>query len=234
MTDNLELHEPWLIAVWPGMGNVALGAGSYLINSLSTKLVGELPARDLFDIEHVEVKDGVASAGRLPRNLIFVWKDPKREHDLVIFLGEQQPTTGRYEFCHRLLDYAKQWGVKRVCTFAAMATQLHPSDEPRVFGVGSERSEVDELRRLEVEILAEGQIGGLNGVLLAAAAEHGIKGTCLLGELPYFAAGIPNPGASKAALEAFTTMAGLEIDLSDSDLEYLEEPYEPVPIAGHE
>lgn len=26
----------------------------------------------------------------------------------------------------------------------------------------------------------------------------------------------------------------LEIDISDSDLEYLEAPYDPVPIAGHE
>lgn len=26
----------------------------------------------------------------------------------------------------------------------------------------------------------------------------------------------------------------LEIELSDSDLEYLEEPYEPLPVAGHE
>lgn len=26
----------------------------------------------------------------------------------------------------------------------------------------------------------------------------------------------------------------LDIDLSDSELEHLEEPYEPVPIAGHE
>jgi aryl-alcohol dehydrogenase-like predicted oxidoreductase len=25
----------------------------------------------------------------------------------------------------------------------------------------------------------------------------------------------------------------LEIDLSDSDIEYLEEPYEPVPVSGH-
>jgi aryl-alcohol dehydrogenase-like predicted oxidoreductase len=26
----------------------------------------------------------------------------------------------------------------------------------------------------------------------------------------------------------------LEIDLSDSDIEFLEEPYEPVPVSGHE
>ena len=29
-------------------------------------------------------------------------------------------------------------------------------------------------------------------------------------------------------------VAALEIDLSDSDVEYLEEPYEPVPVSGHE
>jgi aryl-alcohol dehydrogenase-like predicted oxidoreductase len=29
-------------------------------------------------------------------------------------------------------------------------------------------------------------------------------------------------------------VGALEIDLSDSDLEYLEEPYEPVGILGHE
>ena len=26
----------------------------------------------------------------------------------------------------------------------------------------------------------------------------------------------------------------LEIDLSESDIEYLEEPYEPLPVAGHQ
>ncbi|PSP99025.1 aldo/keto reductase, partial [Halobacteriales archaeon QS_5_70_17] len=29
-------------------------------------------------------------------------------------------------------------------------------------------------------------------------------------------------------------VAALEIDLSDSDCEFLEEPYEPVPVNGHE
>ena len=29
-------------------------------------------------------------------------------------------------------------------------------------------------------------------------------------------------------------VAALDISLSDSDIEYLEEPYEPVPVSGHE
>ena len=29
-------------------------------------------------------------------------------------------------------------------------------------------------------------------------------------------------------------VAALDIDLADSDVEYLEAPYEPVPVSGHE
>ena len=29
-------------------------------------------------------------------------------------------------------------------------------------------------------------------------------------------------------------VAALDVRLSDSDVEYLEEPYEPVPVSGHE
>jgi hypothetical protein len=52
-------------------------------------------------------------------------------------------------------------------------------------------------------------------VLLAAAAERGLSGACLLGELPFFAAGVPNPGASKAVLEVFVAMAGVSLDFTE-------------------
>jgi hypothetical protein len=35
MTDKLQLNHPWLVAVWPGMGHVALNAGFYLVMQLS-------------------------------------------------------------------------------------------------------------------------------------------------------------------------------------------------------
>jgi len=43
----------------------------------------------------------------------------------------------------------------------------------------------------------------------------------------------PIVGASKIEhLE--DAVEALEIDLSGSDIEYLEEPYEPVPVSGHD
>lgn len=214
MAEQSELTDPWLIAVWPGMGNVAVGAGAYLAEQLGATLVHELPARDLFDIKHVEVKQGLARVGRLPRSMFLEWKDPADRHDLLIFIGEAQPTNGGYALCQRLLDYAMKRGIRRIVTFAAMATQLHPTDDPRVFGVATDHDTLQELRDLDTEVLAEGQIGGLNGVLLAAGAERGVSGMCLMGELPFFAAGVPNPKASAAVLDIFSKLSNIDVDLT--------------------
>ena len=215
MAEMLPLRNPWLVAAWPGMGNVAVGAAAYMVQKLSATLIHELPSRDLFDLNHVDVKQGLARPGRLPRNMFFEWRHPEGMHDLLIFVGEGQPNTGGFAFCQKIMEYAAARGVKRVLTFAAMATQLHPSSAPRVFGAATDRELLDELKRLEVQLLREGQISGLNGVLLAAAAERDIPAVSLLGELPFFAVGVPNPKASQAVLEAFCMMAQVEIDLKD-------------------
>jgi uncharacterized protein len=214
-SDSLRLNDPWLVAVWPGMGHVALNAGYYLLAKLGMDVVAELEAGDLFDVDHVEVKAGVIQPGRRPRNRFFVWNDPEDRRDLVVFLGEAQPPLGKYPFCKQLIAYARKLGVERVLTFAAMATRMHPRRRSRVFGAATDQESLQELKRLELEMLNEGQISGLNGVLLGAAAESGLRGACLLGEMPHVFAQIPFPKASLAILEVFATMTGLELDFTE-------------------
>src|SRR5262249_12694712 len=72
-----------------------------------------------------------------------------------------------------------------------------------------------ELKRLELEVLLDGQIGGLNGVLLGVAAEKEMRGTCLLGEMPHIFAQFPYPKAALAVLEVFSLISGVEIDLTE-------------------
>ena len=215
MASELKLNKPWLVAVWPGMGNVAISAGYYLVTKLEMHILAEFSAHELFDVEHVEVKGGLIRTGRLPRSRFFVWKDPKGKHDIVVFIGEAQPPKGRYPFCHRLIEFARQLGIERVYTFAAMATPMHPEHPARVFGAATDEESLAELKRLELEILEDGQIGGLNGVLLGVAAEGGLRGACLLGEMPHIFAQLPFPKASLAVLEAFATIAHIEIDLGE-------------------
>lgn len=208
------LRDPWLVAVWPGMGSVAAMAGTYLAEALRPDAAGSIPERDFFTIDHVDVQGGIARTGALPRNMFFAWRDPGRRRDLLIFLGEAQPPKGGYDLCHRILDFAQRHGVKRVVTFAAMGTPLHPQAEPRVFGAVTVPGLLEEIRGAYVQPLQEGRVGGLNGALLAAAAERNVDAMCLLGEMPFYAAGIVNPKSSLAVLRAFSGLSGIDVDLA--------------------
>ncbi len=215
MAEKLRLNHPWLVAVWPGMGHVALNAGVYLLSKLNMTAIAEMESGELFDIDHVEVKDGIIQPARRARNRFFVWIDPNKQHDLLVFLGEAQPPIGRFPFCRQVMEFAKNAGVERVFTFAAMATRMHPDHKSRVFSAVTDPDGLEELQKLELELLEDGNIGGLNGVLLAAAAEVGLNGVCLLGEMPHIFARLPFPKASLVILEVFKTITGIDIDLSE-------------------
>jgi proteasome assembly chaperone (PAC2) family protein len=210
-----KLHQPWLIAVWPGMGHVAISAGYYLLAKLEMEAFAELSPHGLFEVEHVEVKGGLIRPGQLPRSRFFAWRDPQGKRDIVVFIGEAQPPREKYALCRRLVAYAQELGVERIFTFAAMATQMHPDRESRVFAATTQADSLDELKQLKLELLEDGHIGGLNGVLLGAAAEDGVRGTCLLGEMPHILAQLPYPRASLAVLRAFVKLADVKLDFTE-------------------
>ncbi len=208
--------RPWLVAAWPGMGNVAIIGAGYLIHKLGMKQVAELPWRNHFDINEVAVKGGIVGAARLPRGMFFRWNNPSDGgRDLIVFLAEAQPARGTLAYCHELLNMAAAMGAERIVTFASMATDLRPGHSPRVTGVATDPKTLDELTRAEVAPLGDGQIGGLNGVLLGAAAARSMQGLCLLAEIPAFAAAVPNPKAARAALSVFGVLSGVDVSLEE-------------------
>ncbi len=105
--------------------------------------------------------------------------------------------------------------MERVFTFAAMATQMHPEHASRVFAAATDPETLAALKRLELTILEDGHIGGLNGLLLGVAAEIGMRGACLLGEMPHIFAQLPFPKASLAVLRSFATIANINIDYTE-------------------
>ena len=199
------------------MGSVALTAGTYLTDRLRAARIGDLAAEGFFDVERVEIQNGVANAVSGPSCDFYAWKAPPGGRDLLFFVGESQPSHRGYEFCNLLLDCALQYRVSRVFTFAAMATQVHPSAEPRVFAAVNQQPLLEELDPLGVQILQDGHISGLNGVMLAAASEHDLEAVCLLGEMPFFAIQMPNPKASHRVLKVFSKLADLDVNLDELD-----------------
>ena len=207
-----------LVAVWPGIGQVALTAGFYLMSKL--RMHEEKPPKttDLFDLDHLDVDRGLAKVGPLPEDHLFACQDLRSQMRLSVMIGEAQPMSHGLEYCRRILDRAQKLGVTQVITFAAVAADSHPRDPSRVLGVATQVEGLDSLRRHGIETLEAGQILGMNGLFLAAAAERGISGLCLMGLMPALAASIPYPKASYAVLSAFSRL--VEVDL---DLEELEE-----------
>jgi proteasome assembly chaperone (PAC2) family protein len=213
MDPSETLRNPWLFAAWPGLGNVSLNAAVYLVDALGMEQFDRAPSGKYFEVRHVEVQSGVARTPPLPRSRFFGWRNPAGERDLVVFIGEAQPQTGGWALCRELMERAQRLDVRRVVTMAAIATQLHPSAEPAVRAAVTQPALLNELRELSIQPLERGQIGGLNGVALAAALERNIEGVCLTSEIPYFAAGVANLKASHAALQTFTEMADINVDL---------------------
>ena len=215
MNDMIQLTKPWMIAVWPGMGQVALSAGYYLMAKLEMTSLGEFSPPEQFDIEHVEVDSGLIRPARRPRSRLFYWKDPHEQHDIIVFIGEAQPPRGKFAFCQQLIQLAKDFQVRHVFTFAAMATGMHPEQPSRVFAAATDAQSLQEIRQLDLEILEDGHIGGLNGVLLGAAYDANLPGTCLLGEIPHVFSQAPYPKASLRVLETFTSVADVQIDFTE-------------------
>lgn len=211
----MNFKDPWLVAAWPGMGNVAVGAAWYLINKLGARPFAQLHAAGLFDPDQVQVKRGLLQPLRLPSSTFFGWHDPRGERDLIIFVGEEQPTRGTADLAAQVAGFARQLGATRIVTFAAMATELQPGTTPRSFAFASSPPVLSEALGAGAEPMEEGAVSGMNGILLASAVEQGMDGLCLLGEVPGFVQGLPNPDGSRVVLDRFARVSGIEVDLSE-------------------
>ncbi|MBT9160626.1 MAG: hypothetical protein DDT26_01913 [Dehalococcoidia bacterium] len=144
-----------------------------------------------------------------------------------------------------VLDVALLQGCERIYTAAAAVAPIHHTMKPRIWAVPNAEELLSEMRRYPNTILmsdiegreGEGNITGLNGLLLGVARKRGLKGICLLGEIPVYISQFPTPypEASKSILEVLNHALGISIDLSTLERlaqevgQRIEELYEMIP-----
>jgi len=204
-----------MFASWPGIGDVSLIAVRYLVEKLNAVEIGEIEPTGFFEPVGVTVKDNVVESPRFPESKFYYWQDDKGEKGLVLFIGEEQPSSKGYELVNCVLDVAQRLEVERIYSCAAAVTRIHHGEESKVWGVATTSKLVSGLNKYDVVLRGDLRIAGLNGLILGIAKERNIEGICLLGEVPSYATQIANPKASLAVLKVLTKMLGIEVDLAE-------------------
>lgn len=211
---RIEPRSPRMVAAWPGMGNVAYGAAMFLKESLKAVKFAEILPEGIFHRSGVQIRDGVIDIPELPRSEFFFFENYRDDRDLILFLGEAQPSMeNEHELAKRVVEVARAHGVQEILTFAATPVNITHRAEPGVWGVATDRKLLQNLPALGVKIMNAGHIGGLNGLVLGVSKEQGIGGICLLGEIPFYTVKIENPKSSLAIVRVFMQYTGITVSV---------------------
>lgn len=239
MTEFLEfyrtpkLQRPILVAAWPGMGRVAMLAVEYLRNKLGAQLLAEAKASDYFAPTGAQVFKKRIQPPEPPKNQLYYHQSSTSLHDLLIFIGSAQPIPHKeYRFARSLLETAEKFRTEMVYTVAAAPSDMHFKSDPRVFAVPNSDAVLKKTMTEKVHHMGEGNIAGMNGLLIGVAAEMKLDGLCLLGEIPFFTAQVEFPRASIAVLNILLRMIDVEVDLMDLELYATEKDKEIEPLAA--
>ena len=253
-----ELENPVLIAAWPGIGNVGIIAVDTLRGVVRAEEFGEIEPWDFFYPKKVLIRHGELKELEFPTNKFYFKRTAGK--DLMFFIGEEQPTeVGRvyaegkkaYQMANLVLDVALKFGCRRIYTSGAAVAPIHHTMRSKVWAVPNTENLINEVRSYENTVLmsdiegrgGQGNITGLNGLLLGVARKRGLEAICIMGEIPIYLQGLPfpYPKASKSVLEVLTAALGISIEMegitavverSESEIERLYDRF-PSQIKEH-
>jgi hypothetical protein len=239
-----ELEDPYLIAAWPGMGNVGVIAVDTLREVAGAQPFAEIEPWDLFYPHTISIKDGKLQDLTFPSSRFYFQRLGSK--NVIFFIGEEQPQGEEkmYQMANLVLDVGQRFSCRRIYTGGAAVAPIHHTSKPKVWAVPNTEGLINEVKGYSHATLmsgiqgeGKGNITGLNGLLLGVAKKRGIPGICLLGEVPIYLSSFPlsYPKASKAVLETLSQSWGIDFNLESLDSfiqevdRNIEELYQKVP-----
>lgn len=227
-----KLKNPIFIAAWPGMGEVAYRAALFLKEVLGFKVFAKLQAPQFFKPATVFVKKGIISIPDMPAGFFYYYKG-KKSPDVILFLGEVQPPLEyAQDLSLMIVNFVKKYKVGQMFTFAAKPEPIDHKSKSKVWVAVTHSELLKPLEKLNLKTLKEGQISGLNGIILGVGKKKDIKGMCLLGEIPFYAVQIENPKATGSILEIMGKYLKVDLNLSSiaSRSKFIEEEIEKLIV----
>jgi hypothetical protein len=211
--EKVELKNPVLVEGLPGLGTVGKIVTDYLIKQMKAEMFAELYSPHFSYYVLVDKKGNV----RLLRNEFYLWRNESGENDLVILTGDSQAQTieGQYEVADRILEFAKEKGVRLVITVGGYRDKVE--GEPKVIAASTSPSVLKKAVKAGAVNSPNGSpIVGTAGLLVGLANLKGMDALCLLGETLGY---MPDPKAAKSILKVLMRLLNFTVDLTDIEKE---------------
>jgi len=204
-----RFKRPKAVAGFPGIANIGKLAVDFMVYRLGAKKFAEIFS------EHLPEWGLPENGDMRSMEVDLYYCLPKgANYHLILVTADAQATSpvGQYILCDEIVEILERIGTEMVGSMAAYAAG---SGEGRksVIGVATTERALDILKRAGIEILSEGVIVGMNGLLPAMAALRGIDGFCILGVTR--GDRIIDPVASDAVIKSVSNILGFRVDSSE-------------------
>jgi len=219
---SISPNELILVCGLPGIAYVGKIPVDYIIEQLKAELIGEVYSKH-FPPYVIINKDGLVE---LLRNELYCLKDDSGRY-IVFLSGNAQAFSpeGQYEIVEKVLDWAIENKLKRVVSIAALVTD-RPFDVPRVYCSTTSAAVLEETKKLGVQPLDRGVIGGENGLIIGLARRKKVEGICLLTETHGYQTPtgeyMMDPRAAPATLNVLTRLLDLKVDMEPMEKKIIE------------
>ncbi len=134
-------------------------------------------------------------------------------NDLILLTGDSQPVVpgSEYVLSEQLLDLITKFKISNIFSLASYVTGTFVN-EPKIYGTATNPEIVKSFRSFNISTLDNGNITGMNGLILGLGKLRGIEGTCLLGETSGY---VIDAKASKNLLEILNKILGIKINMDE-------------------
>ncbi len=171
--------------------------------------------KEIKDISKPEVQLNQSING-LPQSIDSL-KSPTNDQlsskDLILLTGDSQPVVpgSEYVLSEQILDLITKFKISHIYSLASYVTGTFVND-PKIYGTATNPEMVKSFRSFNISTLDNGNITGMNGLILGLGKLRGIEGTCLLGETSGY---VIDAKASKNLLEIVNNVLGIHINMDE-------------------
>jgi len=178
LRENVKLKDPVCVHALPDVTEVGVTAVKRLVEALGAEKIVEVEFTDMPPI--VIVENGIV---RPPQVHFYAWRNPGREEDLLLIIGDDQPMTapGIYALSEQIAKLISELNVKFLVALGGYLSDSDSGERSVYFTSTGELGEFSNMGKLER--MPRGEIMGANGLVpTIAKGKYGINGVILLSE----------------------------------------------------